>query len=90
MIVTGGDGEVLGILSERDIVRAVGRYGPGALQEPVSKHMTSKVVTTRMEEAIDQVMEQMTSGVSAICRSSRTGGSRASSRSATSSSIAWR
>ncbi len=34
VIVTGGDGEVLGILSERDIVRAVGRHGPGALQEP--------------------------------------------------------
>lgn len=62
VIVTGGNGEVLGILSERDIVRAIGRHGVGVLQESVSKHMTSKVVTTQMDESIDQVMEQMTSG----------------------------
>ncbi|WP_374547745.1 CBS domain-containing protein [Rhodoblastus sp.] len=62
VIVTGGNGEVLGILSERDIVRAVGRHGVGALQESVSKYMTSKVVTTGMDEAIDHVMEQMTAG----------------------------
>jgi len=62
VIVTGGDGEVLGILSERDIVRAIGRNGVGVLQDPVSKHMTSKVVTTEMDEAIDHVMEQMTTG----------------------------
>ncbi|HUO54965.1 MAG TPA: CBS domain-containing protein [Rhodoblastus sp.] len=62
VIVTGDDGQVLGILSERDIVRAVGRHGASVLQEPVSKYMTSKVVTTGMDEAIDHVMEQMTAG----------------------------
>jgi CBS domain-containing protein len=62
VIIAGGDGEVLGILSERDIVRAVGRHGVDVLQDPVSKHMTSKVVTARMDESIDHVMEQMTSG----------------------------
>jgi CBS domain-containing protein len=62
VIVTGGDGEVLGILSERDIVRAVGRHGADVLQDSVSKHMTSKVVTTTMDEAIDNVMEIMTAG----------------------------
>jgi CBS domain-containing protein len=62
VIVTGGDGEVLGILSERDIVRAVGRHGVAVLQDSVSKFMTSKVVTARMDEAIDTVMEQMTAG----------------------------
>jgi CBS domain-containing protein len=62
IIVTGGDGEVLGILSERDIVRAVGRNGADVLKESVSKHMTSKVISTRMDEAIDHVMEQMTAG----------------------------
>ena len=51
MIVTGGGGgDVLGVLSERDIVRAVGRHGAGALQDPVSKHMTAKVATTSMDE----------------------------------------
>ena len=62
VIVTGGDGEVLGILSERDIVRAIGRHGVDVLKESVSKHMTSKVVTTTLEEPIDHVMEHMTSG----------------------------
>jgi CBS domain-containing protein len=62
VIVTGGDGEVLGILSERDIVRAVGRHGADVLKDSVSKHMTSKVVTTTMDEAIDHVMEIMTAG----------------------------
>jgi len=62
VIVSGGDGEVLGILSERDIVRAVGRHGVGVLQDAVSKYMTSKVVTARMDESIDQVMENMTAG----------------------------
>lgn len=61
-IVTGGDGEVLGILSERDIVRAIGRHGVAVLEEPVSKFMTSKVVTTRSDEGIDHVMELMTAG----------------------------
>jgi CBS domain-containing protein len=62
VIVTGGDGEVLGILSERDIVRAVGRHGVEVLKDSVSKHMTSKVVTTTLDEPIDHVMEQMTAG----------------------------
>ncbi|MCI4679992.1 CBS domain-containing protein [Rhodoblastus acidophilus] len=62
VIVTGDDGGVLGILSERDIVRAVGLHGCGVLQDPVSKYMTGRVVTTSMDESIDQVMEQMTAG----------------------------
>jgi CBS domain-containing protein len=62
VIVTGGNGEVLGILSERDIVKAIGRQGVGVLQESVSKYMTSKVVTAHMDDSIDQVMEQMTQG----------------------------
>jgi len=51
VIVTGGDGEVLGILSERDIVRSVGRHGVDVLKDSVSKHMTSRVVTARMDES---------------------------------------
>ncbi|MGO8737268.1 CBS domain-containing protein [Rhodoblastus sp.] len=62
LIVTGGDGDVLGVLSERDIVRSVGRHGAGALQDPVSKHMTAKVATASMTETIDSAMERMTNG----------------------------
>lgn len=62
LIVTGGDGEVLGVLSERDIVRSIARHGAGVLQDPVSKHMTAKVAVARMDESVDSVMERMTNG----------------------------
>jgi CBS domain-containing protein len=62
IIVTGEGGQVLGILSERDIVRAVGTNGAAALSDSVSKHMTSKVTTTTEDAAIEHVMETMTSG----------------------------
>jgi CBS domain-containing protein len=60
IVITGADGEVLGILSERDIVRAVARGGGAALEEPVSKHMTSKVVTATEGMSVVGVMEEMT------------------------------
>jgi CBS domain-containing protein len=51
---------VLGILSERDIVRAVAARGSEALQEPVSRSMTEKVVSCMSCVAINEVMEIMT------------------------------
>jgi CBS domain-containing protein len=62
MVVTGADGTVLGILSERDIVRAVATAGAAGLDEPVSRHMTSKVVTCSEGMSIETVMEMMTDG----------------------------
>jgi CBS domain-containing protein len=53
---------VLGILSERDIVRAVAARGAAALDEPVSSVMTEKVVTCTGASAIQEVMEMMTDG----------------------------
>jgi CBS domain-containing protein len=53
---------VLGILSERDIVRAVAARGAAALDEPVSGMMTEKVVTCTGSSAIQEVMEMMTDG----------------------------
>lgn len=61
-IVADGAGAVMGIISERDIVRAIGRHGAAVLDDPISKHMTSKVVTTEPGEAVDHVMDMMTSG----------------------------
>jgi CBS domain-containing protein len=62
VIVTGADGEVLGILSERDIVRAAARGGATALNDPVSRHMTAKVVTATEDMSVTSVMEDMTEG----------------------------
>ena len=53
---------VMGILSERDIVRAVAARGGAALQEPISQLMTHKVITCTEKAAITEVMEIMTEG----------------------------
>ncbi len=62
IIVTNAENQVLGILSERDIVRAIARHGVPALQDKVSSHMTSKVVSATEESSIISVMEQMSAG----------------------------
>ncbi len=45
VVVADVQGNVLGMLSERDIVRAVGRRGAKALDDAISMHMTTRVVT---------------------------------------------
>jgi CBS domain-containing protein len=62
LVVTGADGELLGIVSERDIVRAVARGGGAALGEAVSRHMTAKIVTATEDMTVVAVMEEMTNG----------------------------
>jgi CBS domain-containing protein len=59
-VVTDAHGRVLGIISERDIVHAVGKGGAAVLEEAVSKHMTAPVVTTHENEYIHTAMEKMT------------------------------
>ena len=61
VIVGGDDGAVLGILSERDIVRALAA-GADALLHPVSRYMTAEVVTCAPDMLIVDVMEEMTAG----------------------------
>jgi CBS domain-containing protein len=62
IVVAGPDGEVLGIISERDVVKAVAAAGAAALSAPVSAHMTAKVVTCSEDQTIVSVMEDMTKG----------------------------
>ncbi|RDC73475.1 CBS domain-containing protein [Rhodovulum sp. 12E13] len=60
LVVADGDGTPIGILSERDIVREVGRRGAAVLAEPVEKLMTKKIVScTRAEKAVS-VLATMT------------------------------
>ena len=53
---------VLGILSERDVVRVVAQNGASALDEQVSRFMTPRVTTVTRDATIDQVMQTMTDG----------------------------
>jgi CBS domain-containing protein len=62
ILITGADGGLRGILSERDVVRAVAQRGAAALDDPASQHMTSKVVTCGRSDLIADVMEDMTKG----------------------------
>jgi CBS domain-containing protein len=60
VVITGGDGKVAGIVSERDIVREIARAGSKALKEPVESCMTKAVVTCRESDTIDRLMAEMT------------------------------
>ena len=60
LVVTDGEGAVIGIISERDIVRSIAIRGAGALTEPVLQSMTETVVTTSELATIQSVMTEMT------------------------------
>jgi CBS domain-containing protein len=62
LLVQDGQKPFLGIVSERDIVRAISARGAGALDEPVSRFMTEKVTTCTTQTPINDVMEVMTQG----------------------------
>ena len=53
-------GRVVGIVSERDIVKTIGLKGPEILADPVSSIMTRDVITCREGETINGVMTRMT------------------------------
>jgi CBS domain-containing protein len=62
VVVTVGEGAIAGILSERDIVKAVAKAGGGALGDAASAHMTRKVETATPASTVNEVMERMTDG----------------------------
>lgn len=62
-VVVSPDGKsVSGIVSERDIVRELGRRGTGCLTDKVEAIMTTDIVGCSCEEGADQVLQKMTVG----------------------------
>ena len=61
-IVLGADRRIAGIISERDIVRALAARGAAVLDEPISGTMTRKVVTCNENETVASIMERITAG----------------------------
>ena len=62
-VVVSDDGKMpLGILSERDIVRELGKRGADVLAVPVSDLMTKKLVTCATGEDALEILERMTAG----------------------------
>jgi CBS domain-containing protein len=62
VLILGAERRIVGILSERDIVRALAERGRGALNEPVSAAMTRKVSTCNERDTISNITERMTVG----------------------------
>ncbi|MPZ38363.1 MAG: CBS domain-containing protein [Rhizobiales bacterium] len=62
LVVLGADERVIGILSERDIVRALAERSANALKEPLAQCMTRIVVTCSECDTVSDLMERMTHG----------------------------
>ena len=60
IVIVGAGGEVAGIISERDIIRALSMHGPDCLELPVSQSMTKKVVTCKETDTLHELMAMMT------------------------------
>jgi len=62
VVIRGAGGRLAGILSERDIVRAISEDGADALALPVGQVMTRNVATCGEDDSIASIMERMTAG----------------------------
>jgi len=60
LVVTDADDRVVGILSERDIVRLIALQGTAALSRPVSAGMTANVIFADPTETVDALLARMT------------------------------
>ena len=62
LVVTNNDRIIAGILSERDVVRVLGKEGAAALDHSVRSAMTAKVQSCNEHHTVHEVMEIMTNG----------------------------
>jgi CBS domain-containing protein len=62
LLISADGKSPMGILSERDIVRELGKQGSVCLSLTVEKLMTSKLVTCGREDRAESILEKMTEG----------------------------
>ena len=62
VVVSGGGGRIDGIISERDIIRAIAERGAACLTEPVANTMTRTVETCETHDTLEELMSKMTVG----------------------------
>ena len=60
VLVTGSGGDMIGIVSERDIVRAMASKGAGVVDQPVASLMTKDVTCCAPEDSVASTMALMT------------------------------
>ncbi|MGX5666046.1 CBS domain-containing protein [Rhizobium daejeonense] len=61
VVVVGMENRIVGIFTERDVVRAIGRSAVAALDQPVSAVMTANVHRCREDTTVNELMEMMSS-----------------------------
>lgn len=62
IVVVDDADKVVGIISERDVIRAIGQRGPAALTQPVGDVMTRNVISCSEASTIEDMMAMMTQG----------------------------
>src|SRR6186713_3198934 len=62
LVVTGPDRRVVGIVSERDIVKELAAHGAKSFDLPLTEIMTRNVMTCSVSDTISSVMGRMTEG----------------------------
>ncbi len=62
LVVQGDGGALAGIISERDLVKAIAARGCDALEDSVARHMTPAPHTCVEADSVEHVMEVMTRG----------------------------
>lgn len=60
LVVIDAEGAIIGVFSERDLVREVARRGARALESDVASAMSREVITAHPEETIDACLSRMT------------------------------
>ena len=60
LVIVRDDDRISGIVSERDLLRAISKGGPEVLEEPVSDFMTKTVITAQESDTVEQLMTEMT------------------------------
>jgi CBS domain-containing protein len=62
LLVRDANGAIRGIVSERDVVKALRKHGASVLDLEVTEVMTHQVRTCRLDETVAHAMAQMTTG----------------------------
>ena len=60
VLVCDTEGSIVGVLSERDVVRGLAEHGPTMFERPISDLMTHAVVTCHPGHSVNEVMGLMT------------------------------
>jgi CBS domain-containing protein len=60
VVITDANGAIIGILSERDIVRRLGTDPAKVLSQSIASCMVRGVITSTLTTSVDEVMQRMT------------------------------